>query len=80
MLFLPLDLLSASNFNPAVAFNVAILQELIDSSTPSHAAAELADVVFFALTAANVRGASLADADRQLDLRTLRVRISPVVT
>jgi imidazoleglycerol phosphate synthase cyclase subunit len=80
VLFFPLDSLSASNFNPAVAFTVAILQELIDSSNPSHAAAELADVVFFALTAANVRGASLADADRQLDLRTLRVRISPVVT
>ena len=49
------------------------MQELIDAETPSHAAAELADVVFFALTAANVRGASLADADKQLDLRTLRV-------
>ncbi len=50
-------------------------QELIDADNPSHAAAELADVVFFALTAANVRGASLADTDRQLDLRTLRVRM-----
>lgn len=49
------------------------MQELIDAETPSHAAAELADVVFFALTAANVRGASLADTDKQLDLRTLRV-------
>ena len=52
-----------------------LLQELIDAETPSHAAAELADVVFFALTAANVRGASLADADKQLDLRTLRVHL-----
>lgn len=51
----------------------SLLQELIDAESPSHAAAELADVVFFALTAANVRGASLADADKQLDARTLRV-------
>jgi phosphoribosyl-ATP pyrophosphohydrolase len=53
------------------------VQELIDAATPSHAAAELADVVFFALTAANVRGASLADTDKQLDLRTLRVLRPP---
>jgi hypothetical protein len=53
--------------------SLGTLQELIDADTPADAAAELADVVFFALTAANARGATLADANQQLDLRTLRV-------
>jgi hypothetical protein len=65
------------SFHPKLRFSSLLnrfcLQELIDAESPSHAAAELADVMFFALTAANVRGASLADADKQLDLRTLRV-------
>jgi hypothetical protein len=60
-------------FHLPVLLNCFVLQELIDAESPSHSAAELADVIFFALTAANVRGASLADADHQLDVRTLRV-------
>ncbi len=47
--------------------------ELIESSTPSGAAGEAADVIYFAAVAAHSRGASLADVERCLDRRSLRV-------
>jgi phosphoribosyl-ATP pyrophosphohydrolase/phosphoribosyl-AMP cyclohydrolase len=47
--------------------------ELIDASTPDDAAWEAADLIYFALVAAHARGAGLADAERVLDERTLRV-------
>ncbi len=47
--------------------------ELADSSTRERAAAEAADLIYFATVAARVRGASLEDVERCLDERALRV-------
>jgi phosphoribosyl-ATP pyrophosphohydrolase len=47
--------------------------ELIESKNPSDAANEAADVIYFAAIAARARGASLADVERCLDQRALRV-------
>lgn len=51
--------------------------ELIDATEADHAAAELADVLYFALVAATARGASLAEAERHLDRRALRITRRP---
>jgi len=48
--------------------------ELAEAEEREHAAAELADVLYFALVAAQRRGATLADAERVLDERALRVQ------
>jgi phosphoribosyl-ATP pyrophosphohydrolase len=51
--------------------------ELLHAGDPEHAAQELADVLYFALVAAAQRGASLEDAERELDRRSLRVTRRP---
>jgi phosphoribosyl-AMP cyclohydrolase / phosphoribosyl-ATP pyrophosphohydrolase len=51
--------------------------ELLDAGSPDHAAAELADVLYFALVAAAQRGASITDAAAHLDRRALRVTRRP---
>lgn len=45
--------------------------ELAESSTRGHAAAEAADLIYFATVAARIRGASLEDIERCLDERAL---------
>ena len=47
--------------------------ELAAATTRDEAAWEAADVIYFALVAARVRGASLADVEAELDRRALRV-------
>lgn len=51
--------------------------ELIESSDADHAAAEAADLLYFALVAATARGARLADIDRHLGRRAMRVTRRP---
>jgi len=48
--------------------------ELADAVAPDHVAEEVADVVYFALVAAARAGVPLADVERALDRRALRVR------
>lgn len=52
-------------------------RELAEATTPEHAAWEAADLIYFALTAARARGASLEEIERQLDLRALKVTRRP---
>jgi phosphoribosyl-ATP pyrophosphohydrolase len=52
-------------------------QELSEASDPDHVAAEAADVMYFALTAAVRGGASLEDIHRHLYWRTLKVKRRP---
>ncbi|GAB4383145.1 MAG: hypothetical protein Kow0022_02230 [Phycisphaerales bacterium] len=47
--------------------------ELVDATSAEHAAWEAADVLFFALTAARSRGATLAAIEAELDRRSLEV-------
>ncbi len=51
--------------------------ELAEAATPTHAAAEAADLIYFALVAAQARGASLEDVERVLDGRALRLTRRP---
>jgi len=51
--------------------------ELIESSTPAHAAEEAADLIYFALVAARSRGAGLSDIERVLDGRAKRITRRP---
>lgn len=51
--------------------------ELSEAVAPGHAAAEAADLMYFALVAARARGASLADIERVLDERSLKVTRRP---
>jgi phosphoribosyl-AMP cyclohydrolase / phosphoribosyl-ATP pyrophosphohydrolase len=51
--------------------------ELAEARTPSEAAREAADLIYFALTAARGKGASLADVARVLDRRALAVTRRP---
>lgn len=51
--------------------------ELFEASTRGDAAGEAADVIYFAAVAARARGASLADVERCLDDRSLRVTRRP---
>eukprot|EP00004_Rigifila_ramosa_P003455 TRINITY_DN13700_c0_g1_i1.p1 TRINITY_DN13700_c0_g1~~TRINITY_DN13700_c0_g1_i1.p1 ORF type:complete len:535 (+),score=100.06 TRINITY_DN13700_c0_g1_i1:79-1605(+) len=46
----------------------------VESKTVEDAAGEAADVLYFALVAATKKGVTLADIERQLDRRSLRVR------
>lgn len=48
--------------------------ELARANGPAEAAWEAADVIYFALVRATTQGASLADIERELDMRSLRVR------
>jgi len=52
-------------------------RELAEAETPDHAAAEAADLIYFATVAARTRGASLEDIERVLDARTLKVTRRP---
>ncbi len=47
--------------------------ELADATSPAHVAAEVADVVYFAMVAAARAGVSLSDVERELDGRGRRV-------
>lgn len=47
--------------------------ELGEAQSAEHAAREAADVIYFALTSARLRGAALEDIERELDRRALRV-------
>lgn len=47
--------------------------ELCEAATAEHAAREAADVIYFALTSARLRGAALEDIERELDRRALRI-------
>ncbi len=51
--------------------------ELADAPNPENAAAELADVLYFALVAAARSGVTLNDAERILDLRALKLTRRP---
>lgn len=51
--------------------------ELADASAPEHAAAEAADLIYFATVAARARGATLEDIERCLDERALRITRRP---
>lgn len=50
------------------------VDELLAAKTPDEAAWETADVIYFALVAANSKGATLEDVDRHLDTRALAVK------
>ena len=52
-------------------------QELIEAENPDHVAAEAADVMYFALTAAVRGGATLEDVHKHLYWRTLKVKRRP---
>lgn len=52
-------------------------RELVEASDPDHAAQEAADLAYFATVAARIRGATLAEMERHLDDRTLRVTRRP---
>jgi len=52
-------------------------RELIEARTPDEASWEAADVMFFALTAAISKGASLEQIERELDRRALKVTRRP---
>lgn len=52
-------------------------KELSESATAEHAAREAADVIYFALTSARIRGAALENIERELDRRALRVTRRP---
>jgi len=52
-------------------------QELSEAETPGHAAAETADVIYFALVAAVARGASLEDVQDHLHWRSRKVKRRP---
>ncbi len=52
-------------------------QELAEATNREHAAAELADVVYFAAVAARRHGATLGDAERVLDTRALTITRRP---
>jgi len=47
--------------------------ELCDAKSPEEATWEAADVIYFTLVAARQRGANLADIERELDQRALRI-------
>ena len=47
--------------------------ELCEAATPEEAAWEAADVIYFALAAARRHGVGLADIERELERRSLRV-------
>ena len=51
--------------------------ELIEAQTSGEAAWEAADVIFFALTDAIKKGASLEDIERELDRRAMKVTRRP---
>lgn len=48
-------------------------QELADATTPEHVASEAADVMYFTFVAMARQGVTLADVERELDRRALRV-------
>lgn len=52
-------------------------QELSETETPDHAAAETADVIYFAMVAAVARGASLEDVQNHLHWRSRKVKRRP---
>lgn len=52
-------------------------QELAEAAEPDHVAAEAADLIYFALVAAVKGGASLADVERHLDHRALKLTRRP---
>jgi phosphoribosyl-ATP pyrophosphohydrolase len=51
--------------------------ELADAKTKDHICLETADVIYFALVAAAKAGVTLADIERELDLRSLKVQRRP---
>uniref|UniRef100_A0A7R9UQV6 Phosphoribosyl-AMP cyclohydrolase domain-containing protein n=1 Tax=Diacronema lutheri TaxID=2081491 RepID=A0A7R9UQV6_DIALT len=52
-------------------------QELIEATEPDHVAAEAADMLFFLMTRCVAAGVGLADIERHLDKRTLKVKRRP---
>ncbi len=52
-------------------------RELIEARTPGDAAHEAADLIYFALVAAQARGATLASIEAELDRRRLKVSRRP---
>jgi phosphoribosyl-ATP pyrophosphohydrolase/phosphoribosyl-AMP cyclohydrolase/histidinol dehydrogenase len=52
-------------------------QELAEAADPDHVAAEAADLIYFALVAAVKGGADLADVERHLDRRALKLARRP---
>lgn len=51
--------------------------ELAEAASPEHASEEFADLLYFALVAALAKGASLAQTERKLDQRALKVTRRP---
>ncbi len=49
-------------------------QELAEAETPDHIAAEAADLIYFAMVRCAKANVSLADIEKHLDHRTLKVR------
>ena len=67
-------------FGDPVLLRAKLLEEageLADSCTPDHAAAEAADVIYFALVAATARGANLEAIEVELDRRARKLRRRP---
>ncbi|KAJ0408087.1 hypothetical protein ATCC90586_006058 [Pythium insidiosum] len=52
-------------------------QELAEAQTPTHVAEEAADVMYFAMVRCVAAGATLTDVERQLDMRSLKVKRRP---
>ena len=52
-------------------------EELCDAKTPEEVAFEAADLIYFALTKAIAAGVDLADIERNLDAKSLKVKRRP---
>ena len=52
-------------------------QELVEAVEPDHVAAEAADVIYFTLVACARTGVSIADIEKHLDLRALKLTRRP---
>ena len=68
---------TARLFNDPKMLNAKIMEEaseLCEAKTKEDVAAETADVVYFALTKATAAGVSLEDIERNLDLKSVKVK------
>ena len=76
----PPESYSARLFSDSALLHAKIAEEaheLIDAKDPAHITAEAADVIYFTLAKCVANGVSLADIDRELDRRSLKVSRRP---